>query len=195
MKGRIPPVRDLRGKALRHYGGGQVDFDWFKGSADLDTSAQSLLAFEGHARYCTPAKQVCGSFLSSTARYGRQRVVYRYICSWATSHWSVEWPVTHTADILPTFLHSSLTPSEKRIAYTLVDPLIAFVSSMSEKITWRSYTIGNPALNDLNAHGQWNILMEGQNTFNLTQASSKLWDEIVMAVLDTGADGWADMAR
>jgi hypothetical protein len=195
VNGRIPPIRDLREKALRYYGSGQIDFDWFEPSARLHIHGKELLAFDGHARYYTPAKQVCESLLSSAARSGKQRVVYRYICSWATSHWSKEWPVTHTADILPTFLHSSLTPKEKVIAHTLVDQLIAFVSSTPEKITWRSYTAGDRALNELTEHGQWNVLMEDQNAFSLTQESSKLWDDIVTAILDTGADGWADMAR
>jgi hypothetical protein len=195
VKGRIPPIGGLRERALRYYGSGQADFDWFAGSANLDTTVKSLLAFDGHVRYYTPAKQVCESFSSSTAGGARQRVVYRYLCNWATSHWSKEWPVTHTADILPTFLHSSLTPREQRIAYTLADQLIAFASPTPEKITWRSYTVGDRALNELNALGQWNILMEDQNSFNLTEECSKLWEEILIAILDTGADGWADMVR
>lgn len=195
VRGRIPPIRDVRNKALRYYENEDINFDWFEGPATYDSSGKCLMAFDGHARYFAPAKQVCESFLSSAARSDKQREVYRYICSWATSHWNKEWPVTHTADILPIFLHPSLSAREIGISHTLVDPLIAFVSSTPEKIMWKPYTAGDRALNELNAHGTWKVVIEDQKTFGLTRESLQLWDEIVTAVLDTGADGWSDMIR
>lgn len=195
VEGRIPPIPGLRKKASRYYESEHINFDWFDGPANYDSGGKSLMAFDGHARYFAPARQVCESFLSSAARSDKKREVYRYICSWATSHWIKEWPVTHTADILPTFLHSSLTAGEKRIAHTLVDPLIAFVSSTPENIMWKPYAADDRVLNELTAHGAWRMVIEDQNTFGLTQESLQLWDEIITAVLDTGADGWTDMIR
>jgi hypothetical protein len=195
INGRIPPSHGLREEVRQHYAD-ESKFDWFDASVIEKASfAKSVMALEGHARYYIPARQVCESFLKSQARSGKQRSIYRYVFNWATSHWPYDWPVTHTADILPMFLHSSLSPAERFIACTLTDRLIAFTTQRQEKVSWSEYTLEDRALNELNATGQWYLLMEDKGAFNLRKESVALWEKVISSVLDTGRDGWAHMIR
>lgn len=121
--------------------------------------------------------------------------MYRYICNWATSHWRADWPVTHTADILPTFLHPSLSAKEKEMSYTLADRIIGVAAGNEDNVEWQRYTKQDRAINEWGDDGKWKILKEDETVFNLTDETKGLWDEIIQAILESGFNGWADMIR
>ncbi len=153
------------------------------------------MAFEGHARYYTPALQVSESFISNTSQSGKQRSLYRYLFNWATSHWPTDWPVTHASDILPMFLHPTLSPKELDIANTMTDQLISFATQRLDRITWKEYKSDDRALNELNGMGEWSILNEENGAFDLNPEYVTFWRKVIDAVLGAGRHGWLEMGR
>ena len=195
IRSRVPPSTDLRNQARTLYADDAI-FDWYSEPTMKDVPGRrSRLALEGHARYYTPTIQLAESFLRRQAHSSTRRSVYRYIFSWPTSGWPADWPVTHGADILPLFLHPRLPPGELAIARTFVDQLIAFTARKMERMTWREYKLNDRVLNELDSTGEWRVRMEGNGEFNLTSPFVEFWRDVVRSVLDTGRDGWPEIAR
>ena len=196
IRSRVPPDKDLRNQARTLYAD-DAFFDWCsEPSMKNIPKMRSRLALEGHARYYAPTMQLAGSFLRRQAHSpSTHRSVYRYIFSWKTSGWPADWPVTHGSDILPLFLHSSLSSAELAIARAFVDQLIAFTAGKTERMMWQEYKLDDRALNELDRKGKWRVLMEGNGEFGLTGPFDKFWREVVNCVLETGREGWPGMGR
>lgn len=156
------------------------------------------MALEGHCRYNTPAILFSRSFLASACKTGEgetpRRTLYRYVFGYATAHWPAHWPVTHTADILPTFLHSSLNDADLRVAETFVDQLLQFTGG--DPTSWQEYTVDANLLNVLGRDGSWSVADEAEGAvFDLNEERVQFWADVLKTILATGRTGWAEMAR
>jgi hypothetical protein len=159
------------------------------------------VAFEGHMRYYSPADLFSESFIRQLQARSAERespvgkALYRFILSWTTNHFPSSWPVTHTADILLTFLHKSLSDEEINVAYSFTDELIALVAGRKEIMRWKPYTTAERSLNELHEDGQWRVRLQGSGEFNLDDGFSTFCEEAMRASLHHGRTSWQGMTR
>ena len=193
---RIPPSGNLRERARQLYGE-LSDFRWCGVSpGKLCPGTGQWLTLEGHARYYAVTPLLSESFLSrQLSLSGKQHAIYKYIFSWNTQHWPSDWPATHTADILPMFLHHSLSPEDLAVALTFADNLIAFSADETDQVDWSGYRLDDKCLNLLSSSGCWHVSVEGNGEFGLTPQIVNLWQDVVEATLEAGREGWVGMGR
>lgn len=190
VSGRIPgSTPGLRQRACQLYSE-DCQFPWFSGP-NASHQNRTHMAFEGHMRYYSPASLLTQSFVGSSTKC--RRIAYRYIFSWAASNFPSEWPVTHTADILPTFLHNSLSRAELEVSRTFTDELIKFTAGDVNNLQWKGYTLREKHLNELNYAGKWTTLRESSGEFGMSTDHANLLEEITREVASTGRNGWAGM--
>ncbi|KAL2208321.1 alpha/beta-hydrolase [Sarocladium strictum] len=201
VDGRIPPDRqDLREKAYALYADGSK-FPWFKMPPGTPADHRGSVAFEGHMRYYSPADLFSDSIIRHQQARSTEsdepvgKALYRFILSWTTNHFHSSWPVTHTADILLTFLHKSLSDEEMNVAYSFTDELIALVAGRKEVMRWKPYTAAERCLNELHEDGQWRVRFIGSGEFDLDDDFSALCEEVLKASLSRGRASWKGMVR
>ncbi|OAA61816.1 Carboxylesterase, type B [Niveomyces insectorum RCEF 264] len=198
------PGQSLRQRAARLYGDHR-GFSWYQAHMDpLNVPAHNRcsMVLEGHCRYNAPAALFSQSFVGSRGS-ARQRTLYRYVFGYPTAHWPKGWPVTHTADILPMFLHPGLNDVDRRVAETFADRLLLFTASGvpgagagGDKSThWLPYTTDSKRLNVLTADGNWSLAEENGGVFDLDDVHIRFWEDVVKAILATERRGWPEMAR
>ncbi|KAL1869687.1 hypothetical protein VTK73DRAFT_3061 [Phialemonium thermophilum] len=192
IKGRIPPSPpELRNRAYELYAEDCL-FPWFKVPPGVPRFHQSALAFEGHMRYYSPAQLFSDSFIRSEKG---GRAIFRYVLSWVSAHFPPTWPVTHTADILLTFLHKSLAAAEVPVALSFVDQLIAFSTGNRGKMLWKGYTSSQRCLNELDENGTWQVLEDRNGAFDLMDEYSEFCSQVMNASVKAGREGWSEMIR
>ncbi|CAK7210608.1 hypothetical protein SBRCBS47491_000830 [Sporothrix bragantina] len=191
IQSRIPPHLDLRERAAQLYSS-PASFAWHAASPSLAVPDHNhcSMALEGHCRYYTPAALMSRSL----ARRAAPAKIYRYVFGYSTEHWPVDWPTTHTADILPMFLHQSLTDKDRRISETFADRLLEFTAG-STPSAWTPYSADEAQLNILDKKGEWSVGSEREGAYDLTEDLVQLWADVVKASLATGRTGWPEMAR
>lgn len=176
-------------------------FPWFKIPPGTSADHRGSVAFEGHMRYYSPADLFSDSFIRQQQTRGTGvdgsvgQALYRFILSWTTHHFPSSWPVTHTADILATFLHKSLSEEELRVARSFTDQLIALTAGRREVMRWTPYTTAERSLNELCEDGQWRVRLQGSGEFDLNDDFSAFCEEAMKASLDHGRPSWKDMIR
>jgi hypothetical protein len=171
-------------------------YSWYQSPEpmELKPGALSWMALDGHSRYYVPGRLLSKSFLMLTSPpAARQRVVYKYIFSWVSKNWPMNWPATHVADLLPMFLHKSLSADDIVIAQTFVDQIIRFAEGKQDEMAWQIYDPESWLSNVLRQDGGWEILTEGSGEFGLTDESVKLWQEVFHRCLTE--DGWEGNIR
>ncbi|CAK7199408.1 hypothetical protein SEUCBS139899_002088 [Sporothrix eucalyptigena] len=188
---RIPPHSNLRERAAQLYSKSTA-FPWHATCPNLAVPERNhcSMSLEGHCRYYTPAALFSRSLVTRAA----PAKLYRYVFGYATNHWPADWPVTHTADILPIFLHSSLTEKDRRISETFADRLLEFTAGLAPT-NWTPYTAENAQLNVLGKDGGWTVDSEKKGAFDLTDDLIQFWGDVLKASFATGRTGWAEMAR
>ncbi|CAK7231488.1 hypothetical protein SCUCBS95973_007935 [Sporothrix curviconia] len=188
---RIPPHSNLRDRAAQLYSD-PASFAWYAVSPSLAVPEKNRcsMAFEGHCRYYTPAALMSRSLAHRTA----PAKIYRYVFGYSTEHWPTDWPTTHTADILPMFLHRDLIERDRRISETFADRLLEFTAG-SAPSTWTHYTAEGTQLNILDKKGEWSVGSEKTGAFDLTDELVQFWADVGKAILATGRTGWTEMAR
>lgn len=200
VEGRIPPDRpDLRERAYELYSD-ESKFPWYKMPEGVSPEHRGSMAFEGQIRYYSPTNLFSESFIRKPCPEDqtgqvKDKTLYRYILSWTTDHFPASWPVTHTADILLTFLHDSLSAAERRVALSFTDQLIAFTAGRKEQIRWTQYTAEEKLWNELEEDGKWRQRLEGTGEFDLDDEYSAFCKEAMRASLDYGRASWKGMAR
>ncbi|KAL1895946.1 hypothetical protein Sste5346_005045 [Sporothrix stenoceras] len=204
IKTRVPPDTDttgtgkLRERAAQLY----VDPATFPWHATLPKLAvpdrnHVSMALEGHCRYNAPATLFSRSFTQASPASPTsptEKTLYRYVFGYATEHWPKEWPVTHTADILPMFLHRGLNAADRQVSETFADRLLQFAAGAAPH-QWTPYTAGAPLLNMLDHNGGWSVSTEAEGAFDLTEECIQFWADVLKAILATGRTGWPEMAR
>lgn len=199
IKTRVPPdaTGGLRNRAAELYAD-PAAFPWHATSPTLAVPERNhvSMALEGHCRYNTPATLFSRSFTHarSSSLPLTERTLYRYIFGYATDHWPKEWPVTHTADILPMFLHQGLNAADRQVSETFADRLLQFAAGAAPD-QWTPYTVETPLLIALGHDGSWSVTSEAGGAFDLTAERIQFWTDVLKAILATGRTGWPEMAR
>ncbi|KUJ07785.1 alpha/beta-hydrolase [Mollisia scopiformis] len=199
IAGRVPPIGNLRARAMEIYEESKLsNFTWFSGKNDRKATPSALcwLALDSHARYYATTQLLSESFIRS--RYpDESKPTYKYIFSWAPQFWPKSWPATHTADILPMFLHRGLSDNELQHAHTFADLLIHFAAKDTEAMFWKPYEAGdgNRKLNQFQRNGSWTVMDEDSGEFGLRKDITDFWRDVVEAALDIGMEGWEGMIR
>jgi len=156
------------------------------------------MAFDSHARYYVASQLISDSFLRSkrlSSGAKQPSTIYKYVMSWKTAHWPPEALVTHTADILPLFLHPSLSLAERRVAETFTDNVIIFAQPKRAELTWSLYTSHSRCLNVLSSSGKWEVMREGEGEFGITPDIVDFWRRAISDTLAAGRDGWDGIIR
>jgi hypothetical protein len=206
---RIPPApANLRSRALALYdpsprGPLHSMMGWFApppgGIHQMSDAALAWMTLESHSRYYAVTQLLAHNFLSAplTPQAGkrrRRRTVYRYILSWTPKPWPAGWPATHTADILPIFLHRRLSAEDAAVAAKgLTDELIRFTAGAAGRVVpmaWSKFEPEAPLFNVVRRDGSLATCREGSGEFSLTDSCIDLWRDVVMASLETGREGW-----
>ena len=153
------------------------------------------MAFMGHTRYYAVTQLLSDTFIASKISANKTRVVYKYIFSWTPTHWPSDWPATHTADLLPTFLYARLTPSDLAVSCTFADQLILFATGSQDRMKWRKFEANCRVFNVLNQDGSWELRKEGTGEFGLTKDHISLWSDATNAAIKAGRGSWIGMTR
>lgn len=170
-------------------------YQWYQSQipSDLEPGSLSWMALDGHARYYVPGRLLAQSFVNSPG----DTAAYRYIFKWTPTLWPDNWPATHTADLLPMFLHKSLTGKDMVAAQNFTDQIILFASGtggegghtalqkFDESSSWAS--------NVFERSGSWNAEDEVGSEFGLTDEAVALWTDVFKACLDWEQTGWEGM--
>lgn len=174
-------------------------FMWFgePDAKDKSLAALSWLALDSHARYYAVTQLLSESFVTSRSFSAHPRTMYKYIFSWVPQFWPKDWPATHTADILPMFLHRGLSLSELEVAHTFVDPLIYFAAGSKGDMLWKQYGADEHArkLNAIQRNGKWKVINEDSGEFGLRTEIVDLWRDVIEASLEIGMEGWDGIIR
>ncbi|KAH8805133.1 Alpha/Beta hydrolase protein [Xylogone sp. PMI_703] len=198
INGRVPPIKDLRGRVVDIYSASMVEkYKWYQRGISIGMSDDDLcwMALEGHAKYYAVTQLLSNTLINSKSAAGKKRVLYKYILCWTPKNWPQDCPATHTADILPTFLHKSFTSDDLKVAYTFADQLIFFAASSSERMTWRKFEGEDRMLNVLTRQGSWDIMKEGSGEFGLREECVRFWNDVVSASIKLGREGWPGITR
>lgn len=197
IKSRVPPdaTGSLRERAALMYAD-PASFPWHTTSPRLTVPDHNRvsMALEGHCRYNAPATLFSRSLTQTPSMAGKRKILYRYVFGYATEHWPKDWPTTHTADILPMFLHRSLSDADRRVSETFADRLLQFATGAAPD-QWMSYTVEAPRLNMFDQKGDWSVTSEAEGAFDLTEDRVQFWADVLKAILATGRTGWPEMAR
>ncbi len=198
IEGRIPPLYNLREKALSLYDRTRAGcYKWYDGPV-LGTASESALcwmALEGHARYYAATELLSEGFITSRASSGQKRAAYKYIMNWIPKYWPDNWPSTHTADILPTFLHKDLPVSDLVVSQTFTDGLLFFAAGQEDRMQWRKFEVDNRFFNVISRKGCLELITEGSGEFGLDERCRNLWKDVINASNQLGREAWIGMSR
>lgn len=199
INGRVPPVRNLRQKAEELYNTSKAEkFKWYSNPATngrVSDSALCWMALESHARYYAVTQLLSKSFIDSRPASDKPREAYKYIFSWTPTQWPSGWPSTHTADILPTFIHKRLSTKDRAISCTFADELILFTAGRQEHMAWRKFEPDSFIFNVLTKAGRWELKEEGSGEFGLDEEHVQFWEEVVDSSIKLGQKGWTGILR
>lgn len=200
LAGRIPPVDALRRRALRLYRE-ETDADyaaWYQSPtpSQLAPGALAWMALDGHARYYVPGRLLARSFGAAANGSAPATAVYRYIFSWAPTQWPANWPATHTADLLPLFLHRSLGAQDTAAARRFADQVVLFAAGATGQLALQRYGEATGwASNVFQRDGTWAARRQDEGEFGLTEEAVALWEDVYRSYLDWDAAGWAGVIR
>ena len=190
VNSRVPENSDLRRRALDLYNSNTLLDNHESRTAHLiKGDDKAWMMFDEHSRYTAVNNLIIEAFLASSV----SRHLYRYHFYWTTHHWPSHWPATHTADILPLFLHK-LTKEEMKISLTFLDELLFFVTNNEQRMLWKQFDPDTRHCNRLDMQGQWQVIKEGTGEFGLTAEHMTFWKEVVREIVLTGKRGWPEMA-
>jgi len=198
IEGRIPPVDDLRERAMRLYDETRANcYKWYDGPVPGTASNSALcwMALEGHARYYAGTELLSEGFIASHASSLRRRSAYKYILKWIPEYWPKNWPSTHTADILPTFLHKDLPRSDLVISQMFADELLFFAAGQPDRMKWHKFEADDRFFNVVNRKGCLELITEGRGEFGLDEECVSLWKDVIDASLQLGRQAWVGMSR
>jgi hypothetical protein len=199
VNGRVPPTGNLRARAMEIYGESKAsDFAWFGGEdVKISPAALSWMALDSHARYYAVTQLLSTSFVTSSHLSNHPRKLYKYIFSWIPQFWPKGWPATHTADILPMFLHRALPESHMEVAYSFVDSLVYFATNEEAKMSWKQYKADecDRKFNRIQRNGRWSVINQDSGEFGLRKDIVDFWRDSTQASLAVGMEGWEGMIR
>lgn len=172
-------------------------YQWYQSPepSTLQPGSLAWMALDGHARYYVPGRLLAQSFFKSS----RDTAAYRYIFKWTPAQWPENWPATHTADLLPMFLHRSLDEKDVIAAQNFADQIILFASgagSSEEGMSLRAYKEPSSWLsNTFQADGNWVPRQRDEGEFGLMDETVVLWMDVFKTCLDWERTGWEGMIR
>ena len=189
IKSRIPPDPQLRSLATSLYT--EQNLSYFESPDEILSDQQKhWMALDGHSRYYAPNYLYCDCF----RRLKPGNRVYRYLFGNRTVHWPASWPATHTSDILPTFLHRSLSEADFNAALTFVDQIITFVNGIEEELLLNLFD-GEECCNILDLDGKWNVTRKLEEVAALSVERLKLWQAAIQKSLELRSEGWPGRDR
>ncbi|CAK7208947.1 hypothetical protein SCUCBS95973_000285 [Sporothrix curviconia] len=196
IAGRMPPVQDLRGRAQNLYNAAMDSrYSWYQSPipSTLSPGGLAWMALDGHARYYVPGQLLGTSF----AKGSEHAVAYRYIFKWTPMQWPENWPATHTADLLPMFLHKSLGAEDMLAARSFADQIVLFASGGSAKANClQIYAETTGWLSNVfERDGRWTTTKKGEEEFGLSSEAVALWEDVFRVCLDWEQSGWEGMIR
>ena len=89
----------------------------------------------------------------SLTRRANPTKIYRYVFAYSTHNRPADWPPTHTADVVPFFLHRNLSGKDHRVSETFADRLLESATGRDPAL-WTRYTADEAQLNVLGKAGE-----------------------------------------
>ena len=171
-------------------------YQWYQSPepSTLQPGSLSWLALDGHARYYVPGRLLAESFVNSA----KDTTTYRYIFKWTPTQWPENWPATHTADLLPMFVHKSLGGKDTEAARSFADQLILFASGAEKgkHLSLQRYDESSSwSSNIFDRDGSWVARRQDEGEFGLTDEAAALWTDVFKTCLDSEKTGWEGKIR